>query len=245
MYYLLWRKVSLVLAVLLVGISSLYAQLGRRELYRENHDDKPYYFGMSLSAAQHSINHTKASRFLADDSVLSAVPGFSPSFNLGLLATWHPVYRWELRFNPQLMLGVNRSFNYDLGDKAVPGYENRFVKKIVQSTIVSFPLSVKFNSDRIGNFRVYMIGGGQVDMDLASNSQARNAEDMLKLKRYDLGLHCGLGFNFFLPFVTVSPELKVVSGLSDLHSRSPGLKYSDVLGKFQSRMMVLSIILEE
>lgn len=244
MYNLLWRKVIFSVTVLLVSASALQAQFGR-EMYREDHDDKPYYFGMSLSATQHSINHTKDRRFIADDSVLQAVPGFSPSFNLGLLATWHPTYRWELRFNPQLMLGVNRSFNYFLGDKYVPGAENLFVKKTIQSTIVSFPLSVKFNSDRINNFRVYMIGGAQVDMDLASNSQARNAEDMLKLKRYDFGLHCGLGFNFFLPFVTVSPELKVVSGLSNLHSRSNDLKYSAVLDKFQSRMMVLSIILEE
>lgn len=242
MYYLLRRKITLAVAGCIICIASM-AQYGK-EMYREEHDDKPYYFGMTLAAGHGLLNHYKAPRFLADDSVLTAVPGFSPSFNLGLSATWHPLLRWELRFNPQLMLGISRSFNYFLANKYLPG-EGVFVKKTIQSTIVSFPLSVKFNSDRIRNFRVYMLGGGQFDVDLASNSLARNAEDMVKLKRYDYGVHCGIGFNFFLPFVTVSPELKFVTGLTNLHTPTPSLKYSAVLGNIQSRMIVFSIHLEE
>lgn len=212
-------------------------------MYRENHDDKPYYFGMTLAIGHTFLNHSKSTRFLDDDSVLSAAPGYSPSFNLGLLATLHPWYRWEFRINPQLLLGLNRNFKYRLKNY-LPG-EAEYVTKSIQSTIVSFPLSVKFNSDRIQNFRVYMLAGVQADIDLASNSQARNAEDLLKLKRYDYGVHCGVGFNFFLPFVTVSPELKFVTGFPDLHVRTPTLKYSGVLDKLQSRMIVFSIHLEE
>ena len=243
MYHLLRRKIAFAVVGCLVSLTSL-AQLGGKEIYREEHDDKPFYFGMTLAASHGLLNHYKAPRFLADDSVLTAVPGFSPSFNLGLIATWHPRYRWELRFNPQLMLGISRSFNYYLAYKFQPG-EGVYVKKTIQSTIVSFPLSVKFNSDRIQNFRVYMLGGGQFDIDLASNSQARNADDMVKLKRFDYGVHGGIGFNFFLPFVTVSPEIKFVMGLADLHSPTQSLKYSAVLGNIQSRMLVISIHLEE
>ena len=243
MYYLLRRKITLAVTGCLFCIFAK-AQLGGKEIYREEHDDKPYYFGMTLAAGHGYLSPYKSPRFLADDSVLTAVPGFSPSFNLGLSATWHPLKRWELRFNPQLMLGITRSFNYFLAYKFQPG-EGVYVKKNIQSTIVSFPLSVKFNSDRIRNFRVYMLGGGQFDLDLASNSQARNAEDMVKLKGFDYGVHCGIGFNFFLPFVTVSPEIKFVTGLADLHSVNPSLKYSAVMGSMQSRMIVLSIHLEE
>jgi hypothetical protein len=241
MYNLLRRKVILIVAGCLLSMVSV-AQFGR-EMYRENHDDKPYYFGMTLAYGHTFLNHSKSTRFLNDDSVLSASPGFSPSFNLGLLATLHPAYHWEFRANPQLMLGVNRSFKYVLNNY-LPG-EAAFMTKSIQSTLVSFPFSVKFLSDRIHNFRAYMLGGVQFDIDLASNSQARNAEDMIKLKQYDYGVHCGIGFNFFLPFVTVSPELKFVTGLSNLHSRTPSLKFSSVLDQLQSRMIVFSIHLEE
>ncbi len=82
-------------------------------------------------------------------------------------------------------------------------------------------------------------------MDLSSNSSSRNAEDLVKLKGTDYGIEAGIGFNFYFPFVTFSPELKFSNGLSNVHSRDANLKYSNTLDKLQSRMIVLSIILED
>jgi hypothetical protein len=89
------------------------------------------------------------------------------------------------------------------------------------------------------------MAGLKYDMDLASTSQARNAEDLVKLHKNDFGFEAGVGFNFFFRFVTFSPELKISNGLSNIHSRDPNLKYSNVLDKLQSRMLVFSIILED
>ena len=241
MYYLLRKQIILLLIGCCLSFC-VFSQFGK-ELNRESHDDKPYYFGMTLGYANTYLAHSKTPRFLNDDSVLSVVPGFSPSFALGLMATLHPFYRWEFRANPQLILGVSRSFRYQLNPPLAG--EEPIEERNVQSTIVSFPFSAKFNSDRIQNFRVYMMGGVQMDLDLASNAAARNAEELLKLKKFDYGVHCGIGFNLFLPFVTVSPEIKFVWGLADLHSRTPNLKYSNTLDKLQSRMIMFSLHLEE
>ncbi|MGI8634319.1 MAG: outer membrane beta-barrel protein, partial [Segetibacter sp.] len=127
-----------------------------------------------------------------------------------------------------------------------PTYDEKIIeKKTLPSTIVSFPFQVKFNSDRIGNFRTYLLGGVKYDMDLSSNSQARNAEDLVKLNKNDFGIEAGVGFNFFFKYVTFSPEIKISNGLSNIHSRDAHLKYSNVLDKLQSRMLVFSIILED
>lgn len=243
MYYLLRKQITL----LLIGCclsTCVFSQFGR-EIYRESHDDKPYYFGMTLGYANTFLAHAKTPRFLDDDSVLSVQPGFSPSFALGLMATLHPYNHWEFRANPQLILGISRSFRYHLNPPNPASDEQVIEKRNVQSTVISFPFSAKFNSDRIHNFRVYMMGGAQLDLDLASNATARNAEELLKLKKFDYGVHCGIGFNFFLPFVTVSPEIKFVWGLADLHSRSPNLKFSSTMDKLQSRMIMFSLHLEE
>ena len=117
--------------------------------------------------------------------------------------------------------------------------------KIIQSNIATFPFQFKFNSDRIQNFKVYMVGGVKFDIDLASNSGSRNAEDLIKLKRYDFGAELGIGFNFFLKFVTVSPEIRFSNGFTNLHDRDPDLKYSNILDKLNSRMILFSIHLEE
>lgn len=242
MYNLLRKQITLLLIGSALSLPA-FSQFGK-EIYRESHDDKPYYFGMTLGYASTYLAHAKTMRFLNSDTVMSIVPGTSPSFALGLLATLHPFNRWELRFNPQLVLGISRSFNYQLS-YPIYGQEDSLEKRTVQSTVVSFPFSAKFNSDRIQNFRVYMLGGFQFDMDLASNASARNADELLKLKKFDYGVHCGIGFNFYLPFVTVSPEIKFVWGLADLHSRSPNLKFSNTLDKLQSRMIMFSLHLEE
>jgi hypothetical protein len=92
---------------------------------------------------------------------------------------------------------------------------------------------------------LYILGGVKFDFDLSSNSTSRNADDLVKLRAVDFGLEAGLGLNFYLPFVTVSPEIKFSYGITNLHQLDRGLKYSNVLDKLQSRMIVFSIHLED
>lgn len=213
-----------------------------RARYREEHDQKPYYFGLSFAFTNSYLSQAKNPYFLQTDSVLVANPQTSPGIALGIMATIHPFEHWEFRVNPQLILGINRSFHYEL--KNPLPYEQASETKIIQSTIVSFPFTTKFNSDRIGNFRVYMLGGIQYDLDLASNANASNAQNLIKLYKQDFGVHVGLGFNFYLPFVTVTPEIKFVNGLTNLHARDANLKYSSVMDKMYSRMVMFSLLLE-
>lgn len=214
-----------------------------REQNRPNHDDWPYYFGLSISYNHSYLHPSKHPKFLQDDSVLVAEPGSSGGIALGLLGTLQLSPRFSLRANPQLIIGGAKYFSYTLGYPSA--FEEPVQKVTLPSTIVSFPFQVKFNSDRIGNFRTYLLGGVKYDIDLSSNSSARNAEDMVKLKAADYGVEAGIGFNFYFPFVTFSPEIKFSNGLSDIHSRDPNLKYSNALDKLQSRMIVFSIILED
>lgn len=216
-----------------------------KELNRPNHDQYPYYFGMSISYNHSYLHPSKHPTFLQNDSVLSVEPGSSGGIALGLLGTLQLSPRFSVRANPQLIIGGAKYFSYDLKYPDASYGESGTVKKTLPSTIVSFPFQVKFNSDRIGNFRTYLLGGVKMDMDLASNSAARNAEDLVKLKKNDFGIEAGIGFNFYFPFVTFSPELKISNGLSNIHSRDANLKFSNVLDKLQSRMIVFSIMLED
>ena len=227
----------------LLFITGVQAMAQRRQLYREERDYKAYYFGMSLGYVNTYLHPSKDSSFIASDSILVAEPLASPGFALGLMATARLNNRFELRFNPQLILGVSRQFNYRLGSRQL--FEDTVRKEQIQSTLLTFPLQVKFNSDRINNFKVYMMAGVKADLDLASNASAKNAEDKIKLKKSDYGVELGIGFNFFLPFVTVTPEIKFSNGLSNIHSRDAALKYSSNIDKLNSRMIVFSILLEE
>lgn len=232
------------LALLAISLFVCISSFSQDEEFRPDHDNWPYYFGMSISYNSSTLHPSKAPTFIQNDSVLWVEPGSSGGIALGLVATLQFSKRWSFRFNPQLIIGGAKYFTYYLKYPIAPD-EHTIEKKTLPSTIISFPFQMKFNSDRIGNWRAYMMGGVKYDIDLASNSQARNAEDLVKLNKSDFGAELGLGFNFFMRFVTFSPEIKVSNGLTNIHARDKHLKFSNVLDKLNSRMIVFSIILED
>jgi hypothetical protein len=228
----------------LLGFIVLFQSVSAQQTMDLNlydHDSKPYYFGITLGANLARFQTELHPRFLQYDSVYVAEPVNSGGMVMGLLATARISNRFQLRFNPQLMF-IERSIYYKLKYPDLDG-ETEVTKKI-ESVTISFPIQVKFQSDRIGNFRVYLMAGMKGEIDLASNARAKQAEDLVKIKKYDYGPELGIGFNFFFPSFILSPEIKISNGLSNVHSRDENLKYSNVFDKIFSRMIVLSIHIE-
>jgi hypothetical protein len=240
-YYLLRKQILLIAIACIFLCATAYTQ--PHELNRENHDNLPYYFGIYLAYNSTYLHPSKSQKFLDDDSVLTAEPGASGGVALGFLATLKLNNRWEFRLNPSLIIGGAKFFTYTLKNPRPP--ENLVEKKTLPSSIFTFPAQFKFNSDRINNFRVYMMFDAYVSSDLMANAGNRNAEDLLKLKKNDYGLETAIGFNFYLKFVTLSPELKFSYGLANLHARDPNLKFSSVFDKLASRMITLSLNIEQ
>ena len=233
-------RIGFVSIILLLIASGTFAQ--EKELYLTDHDSKPYYFGITLGANVASFHIEHHPRFLQYDSVYTVNPQWTAGFQLGLLATARLSNRFEVRFNPMLLF-TDRSLTYKL--KYTDLFEQSdSVTKRIESVITTFPLQIKFFSDRIGNFRVYMLGGVKADIDLASNARAKRAEELVKIQKYDFGIEAGIGFNFYFPSFILSPEIKFSNGLKNIHSRDENLKYSNVLDRITSRMIVFCIHLE-
>ena len=241
MLHLQWTKTKKLknLFLILSFIISV-TSFAQKELFLEEHDAKPYYFGISLGFNKASFHSDLHPDFLEQDSINTAEALNTSGFNLGLSATAKLSKRFELRFNPQLVF-LERDFQYDL---RYPSLDGKVILKKVESVITSFPFQVKFLSDRIENFRVYMMGGVKLDIDLASNATARKADDMIKIGRFDYGIEAGVGFNFYHRSFILSPEIKISNGLNNLHSRNESLNFSRVLGDVRSRMIMFTIHLE-
>jgi hypothetical protein len=129
-------------------------------------------------------------------------------------------------------------------------YPDRFAKedslttRKIQGITLAFPLQIKFSSDRINNFKVYMMGGGKLEYDFAANAGEKNAEKLMKLNKLDYGIEAGIGFHFYFPVFVLSPELKLGWGLKNAHSRDANLKFSNVIDQIKSRTLTLSLIIE-
>lgn len=244
MYYLLRKKsvcrICVALALLLASVQG-FAQL--RELNLPDHDDKKVYLGISVMYVSSRFQISQHPVFLQQDSIMAVNPENSGGFGVGGLLVRRLSPRLELRTGTEMMF-ITKNLTYSLNHPDPAKGEQRIETKKVESILFSVPLHLKFNSDRIGNFRVYMFGGGKFDYDLSSNSTARRAEDLVKLKKIDLGAEFGIGFHFYFPYFIFSPELKFSNGLMNIHSRDPNLKYSNVIDKMNSRMVVLSFIIE-
>ncbi len=232
---------TFLIGLLLLGDTS-FAQFGKVELNMPDHDFKPYYFGLTISIVKARFQTELHPRFLQDDSVYVAEPVNSGGLSLGLSATARISNRFQLRFNPQLMF-TERGILYKLKYPDPIDNKTEVIKKI-ESVTMSFPIQLKFQSDRIGNFRVYTLAGFKADIDMASNARKKNGEGLVKIGKYDIGPEFGIGFNFFFESFIFSPEIKITNGLKNLHDRDANLKFSSVFDKIQSRMIVFSIHLE-
>lgn len=236
MHYLLRRKVILTLVTFVFCTASM-AQI--REINLDGHDDKPYHFGINIGYNKSHFNFTYDPRFIQYDSILDVESINSSGVNLAWLVNVRMSNHFDLRVYPLDLTFSEKSFLY------TQKYEtDSSLTQKIQSITLSFPANIAFSSDRIGNLKVYVMAGGKLDYDLASNKGATETGDQIKLNRMDVSAEVGLGFHIYFPYFVLSPEIKLSSGLRNLHDRDPNLKYSNVIDKINSRMITFSLTVE-
>lgn len=229
------RKIISGLFILILTAGSAFAQ---RQFNMPDHDQKPYYFGIILGYNTSHYNITHHPTFLLRDTIQTIESLNSGRVHLGILANWQVNDRIDIRGYPLHLIFSEKKFDYT--EKEVTGT----TQQRVESIVMSFPLQVRLKSDRIGNFRVYTLAGGKYDFDLASNAGARNSENIVKVKKSDLGVEGGIGFQFFFKYFIFSPEIKFSYGLTNVHARDESLRYSNVIDKMNSRMVMFSLHFE-
>jgi hypothetical protein len=226
------------------GLGSALGSFAQLRDYQNlpDHDTKKYYIGIALLYNSSHFQVSAHPNFLQSDSVLYVNPLNTGGFGVSGMFTFRLGTHLEFRFAfPEFMYSY-KNLQYHVNYP--PAGEQKMATKKVESLLLGFPVQVKFLSDRINNFRVYMLGGVNYKYDLASNASARKAENLVKLTPYDFSMEAGIGFQFFFPVFILSPELKISNGIMNIHSRDPNLQYSNTIDKLRSRMIVFSLIFE-
>jgi hypothetical protein len=201
------------------------------------HDQKAYYFGLTFgfNMSQYRIRYTEA--YALTDTFKTIQPYWGPGFTLGLMGNLRLTKWVDLRIVPSLQFAEKRlNFNTPQRDS--------LEKRTVESIYFTFPVQLKFKSDRIRNFRFYAMGGGKIDYDLASNARSRKANEFLKIKPFDAGYEIGVGFEFYYPNFIFSPEIKLSQGLVDQIFRDRNLPLTNAIETITTRTIVVSIHLE-
>lgn len=243
MQHLLRRKIIQIIIILacpLLGFSQL-----REGFNQPDFDNKDYHFGINAGFNQSHFRFTHHDFFLNQDSVMSVESVNSTGINLAWLVNVSLGEHFDLRTFPLDLTFSERAFEYALKYPNQILDETPITTKKVQSITLSLPIDIKFTSDRIGNMKVYTIGGIRFDYDLAASASGdKNADAIIKLKKFNYGAEGGIGFHLYYPYFVLSPELKVDWGFANLHNRVGNNKYSDVIDKIYSRMISFSLTIE-
>lgn len=257
MQYLLRNKIGLLLISLCFS-SAVIAQ--RDEVFQPDHDDLPYYFGMSIGFSNNYLAFNRANRFLPTNSldpksIIQINPINNLYYNLGLVGTLRLTKHVLLRANPTLLI-VGTKNVVDFKIKSTPTVTQ---KLNVSSSIIHLPVALKFQSDRYNGFRHnnlmrhYLLVGGKFDFDLASNKAGKitsptgsivSGSYPSVLSGTDMGAELGLGLSFYLRYATISPEVKFSYGLKDLHKLSATYPLMNNLDKVTSNFVYFTIHIE-
>ncbi len=243
MQHLLRRKIITIFVLCFVANFTVNAQFGGN-YNKEEWDDQNVHFGINLGINRSHFSFGHHPLFLLKDSVMVVESINSTGLNLAWLVDKRLSNHFNIRTYPINLTFTEKAFEYNLKYPDKPGGEDSITIKKVQSISLALPIQLKFSSDRIGNFKVYMLGGVRAEYDLAANAGARKAENLIKLNRFDYGVEAGLGFHFYYPYFILTTELKTGWGLGNLHSRDKDLKFSSVIDKINSRTITFSVTVE-
>ncbi len=242
MQYLLRRKIT-VLSILLFGCYySSHAQL--RYLNLEDHDSKPFHFGINLGMNRSYFNFTRHAQFINNDSIRGIESVNSTGLNLAWLVNMRLSEHFSLRTYPLNLVFTEKAIEYNMSHPNPLLREDSITTKKIQGITLAFPVHIKFTSDRINNLKVYMFAGGKIEYDMAADAGKKKADGLIKLHKLDYGIDAGIGFHIYFPVFVLSPELKIGWGLRNVHSREEPYKFSNVIDVINARTLTISLTVE-
>ena len=205
-----------IILLLFIGASNSYGQRRKKPQNLARYDFKKLHFGFTIGINELNFNIKKSSSTLINDSLLTLLPNSQKGFNLGIVSNLRIGKFTDLRFIPTLVFG-ERNLNYGFIDSN--GVSDERVKRI-ESTLIDFPIYIKYKSARYNNFRTYIIGGIKYSLDVASQDKINDeGKEIVKLKKNDLMGEIGFGFDFYLEYFKFSPQIKLSYGILNLLSK--------------------------
>lgn len=250
MQHLLRKQIILFVSFLVIS-TSIFAQ--QDEIFQQDHDELPYYLGMSMGLSNSYLSLKRGANFLVPPagSVNLIAPVQTMYLNLGLTGTLRLNNRFALRANPTLLISGNRTaFTYTTNDP-----NNRNVQTYsIPSVIIDLPVGIKIQSDRYNAFkypnlmRHYLITGVKFGFDLGAEKSATvntNQSYPNVIKGSDMAMELGLGLSFFLRYATISPEVKFSYGTRDLRKiNDPNYPLVSSIDKINSNFIYFTVHIE-
>jgi hypothetical protein len=207
------------------------------------YDEKPVHFGYTLGLNVMDFNFSRKGN--PDDTLYADVGQLMPGFQVGMIMDYRLGEYFNLRCLPSFNFG-QRNLVYTIVKGDIHTFN--YVQKI-ESSMIDFPVLLKYKAKRINNYRPYLIAGGSARFDLASKKKFdENLTDYVLLNKFDIYYEFGFGIDYYLPYFKLSTEIKLSEGLLDvLNHTTYSLEkapYVNSLVKLNSQIIMFSLHFE-
>lgn len=230
---------KILIFLLLISSFSSFGQRHKKPQNLPRYDFKKIHFGFTLGINSLNFNINKNKKFLENDTLLSTLSQDQKGFNLGIVSNLRLGRYTDLRFIPTLVFG-ERILNYQFNETSNLNLND----KRIESTLIDFPISLKYKSERYNNFRTYVMCGIKYSLDIASQSEIDDeGQELVKLNNHDLMLEGGFGIDFYLQYFKFSPQIKISHGIINILSKDNTL-YTQTLNNLKTSSWMLSFTFE-
>ena len=230
----------LIILLLFLSINDVYGQKRKKPQNLMRYDYKKLHFGFTLGINELNFNIKKNSTIITNDTLLSLLSSSQKGFNLGIVSNLRIGKYTDLRFIPTLVFG-ERQLQYRFVDSN--GIYNKEIKRI-ESTLIDFPVYIKYKSARYNNFRTYVIWGLKYSMDIASQDKIDDeGKEIVKLKKNDIMGEIGFGIDYYLEYFKFSPQIKLSYGIINLLSKDKTV-YTKSINHLSTNSWMISFTFE-
>jgi len=223
-----------------------------------NHDDKWLHFGFSMGMNTMDFR-VRNSQMAIDSGIYTEVSLLRPGFHVHALSNLRISKYFDLRFTPGIAFGGIRELNY-ISTRPDPKFNPDDIPVKIESNFLEFPVLLKYKSNRLNNFRPFMIGGINTRIDLAAIKKtwgrSKKENNLVLVKPLDFYYELGIGTDFYFRDFKFAVELKYSVGVRNILRTSikkggeikvpdpEDAIYTNVIESLYSRMFLITFHFE-
>ena len=263
------KALKILVVALLLATTVIPAQAQRRVIhYLPKYEQEPYHFGflLAFNEMMYTVKTVENYQNLAQPAdswpngpysvpntrniyVYNMETEMTPGFTVGIIGSKRLGRYFDLRFIPSLSFSERR-MRYELAIIGNDGSTDmKTVTKSIGTTFVEFPLNIKYRSKRYNNIGMYVMGGVNPKLDLASqkdNKENINGQEFINnlvTKRFDCAAELGAGLDIYNQWFKMGVEVKMSYGMLDI-VKNEAFIYTAPIDQLRNKLFQFSLLFE-
>ncbi|MCQ2249477.1 MAG: PorT family protein [Bacteroidales bacterium] len=232
-----------ILAIAVALIMSASCSLAQKAHIKNlpNYDLKTWHFGFTVGMNNLGFRVANADDFYDQSGIYGVDAVKYTGFHLGPLSNLRLTNHLDLRMMFNLSFNQRDLVFHRLDMKGEQKVMNEYTMSI-NSTMLEFPVQIKYKAERMTNFAPYVIMGANFRYDLSGECKPAD-DNSISLKKIDPCVEWGVGFDCYLPYFKLAVELKYGLGLMETLDPN-GKEFANSIKSLKSNSWTISLHFE-